>query len=143
MKIEFTVDQFRQLLKFSYLGRWMITSHSEKPDQSLLDFDQHILSQAKKMGINDLVEFDPNENSYSPSPELDEEMESIIREYDDFTFWDELAWQMAERDFARKFDHAQILCMTTDEIFREKNVLADKYFDEFSENGVENLKVST
>jgi hypothetical protein len=32
--------------------------------------------------------------------------------------------------------------MTSEEIFREKNVLADKYFEEFSSNGIDKLFLS-
>lgn len=141
MKIEMTTDQFRQLLKLVYLGKWMVTSHHDIPDESLSEIEQVLLLQAKKYGLDDMIEFDAAENKYHPSDSIEEEMETLIQEYDDFTFWDELAWQMAERDFSKKFDQAQILCMTTDEIFREKNTLADKYFEEFSENGVENFGV--
>jgi hypothetical protein len=141
MKIEMTTDQFRQLMKLVYLGKWMATSHHEITDESISDIEQVLLLQAKKYGLDDMIAFDSEENKYHPSDQMEEEMEPLIQLYDDFTFWDELAWQMAERDFARKFDQAQLLCMTADEIFREKNTLADKYFDEFSENGVENFGV--
>jgi hypothetical protein len=141
MKLEITTDQLRQLLKLVYLGKWMATTHNDKPDDSLTEFDQILFHQAKKYGLDDMIEFDAASNKYYPSGTMEEEMEPIIQLYDDFTFWDELAWQMAERDFARKYDHAQILCMTSDEIFRSKNYLADKYLEEFSENGVENFDV--
>jgi hypothetical protein len=135
-KIEFTSEQFFQLMRLVYLGRWMTTSHHEEPDQSVEDLEQYIYAHAKDYGLGDFVDFDPKENKFLPVAELDEEMEPIIQEYDDFSFWDQLAWQLAERDFSNKFDHSKILCMTADEIFREKNAIADKYFDEFSESGL-------
>jgi len=142
LKIQLNPSLFKQLLQVVYLGRWMASSHHDDPDISMKEIEQHIYSHAGKFGLESMVDLDATHNKYLPSATFEEEMLPVIQEYDDFTFWDELAWQMAERDFAKKFDHAQILCMTSDEIFREKNVLADKYFDEFSTNGLENFRVT-
>jgi hypothetical protein len=141
IKIAFNPLLFKQLLQVIYLGRWMAASHRDDPDISLKEIEQHIYAHAKDFGLEQLIDFDSTHKKYLPSAAFEEEMSSTIQEYDDFTFWDELAWQMAERDFDRKFDHAQILCMTDDEIFREKNLIADRYFDEFSTKGLENLKL--
>ena len=140
-KIELTRDQFFRMLKLVYLGRWMVNSHRDEPDKSMEDIEQYMYSAATIFGYDSMVEFDQSYKKFFPSAELEETMDTIIQEYDDYTFWDELAWRMAERDFTQKFDHAQVLCMTSEEIFREKNVLADKYFQEFSTNGIDNLSL--
>ena len=126
-----------------YLGRWMAAAHHDDPDLSLKEIEQHIYANAKEFDLENMVDFDDTHKKFLPSAKFEDEMSTLIQEYDDFTFWDELAWQMAERDFAKKFDHAQILCMTDEEIFREKNLIADRYFDEFSTNGLENLKLES
>jgi hypothetical protein len=142
MKIEFTPDQFQQLIKITYLGRWMTSSHHDDPEKSMKDIEQLVFAHAKDFGLEDLIDFDNPTNKFIASEQLEEEMEPVIQDYDDLTFWDQLAWQMAERDFEKKFDQAQILCMTDDEIFREKSLISDKYFDEFSVNGLENFKLT-
>lgn len=142
IKIEFNNQLFRQLVQLVYLGRWMIASHEkEDTDNSMKEVEQHIYKQANTLRLNELIEFDPVTKQYSPTSFMEEQMTPMIQEYDDFTFWDELAWQMAERDFSKKYDQTQIMCMTDDEIFREKNILADKYIDEFSANGLDNFKI--
>jgi hypothetical protein len=138
-KVEFTSDQFRQLMKLVYLGHWISNSHKDEPDKSIDEMEQFIYSKAKEFGCNDLVEFDSNYKKNYPSLDMEEELDLVVQDYDEYVFWEELAWRMAERDFTRKFDHAQILCMTSDEIFREKNTIADKYFEEFNVSGIENL----
>lgn len=120
----------------------MTASQHDDPEKSMKDIEQVVYSLAKKTGFEEWIDFDANTNKYLPSEQLEEEMEPIIQDYDDLTFWDQLAWQMAERDFEKKFDTAQILCMTEDEMFREKNLIADKYFDEFSVNGLENFRLT-
>lgn len=136
-KIEFSQEQYLELMKLVYLGRWMMSSHLEEPDES--NIEQFIYSQAKSFALEDWVDVDPSNGKYFPSPTLEEEMEPAIQEYDNYTFWDELAWQLAERDFTKKHDEAQILCMTNDEIFLEKSALSDKYFDEFLTNGLDHF----
>ncbi len=138
-KIEFTQEQFLQLLKLVYLGRWMANSHRDETDKSLEELEQHFFSNATTYGFTDMVDFDNKYKKFFPAIELEDTMDPMIQDYDDYTFWDELAWRIAERDFVQKFDHAQVLCMTSDEIFREKNTLADKYFEEFSTNGIDHL----
>jgi hypothetical protein len=138
-KVEFTGEQYLQLIKIVYLGRWMASSHTDEPDKPLEELEQYIFSHAKAFGHGAYVDFDPNYKKFFASVTLEDEMDPVIQNYDDFTFWDELAWRMAERDFAQKFDHAQVLCMTNDEIFRQKNAFADKYFDEFTTNGIDKL----
>ncbi len=142
IKIEFNSLLFKQLIQSVYLSKWMTASQHDDPEKSMKDIEQVVYSLAKKTGFEEWIDFDANTNKYLPSEQLEEEMEPIIQDYDDLTFWDQLAWQMAERDFEKKFDTAQILCMTEDEMFREKNLIADKYFDEFSVNGLENFRLT-
>ena len=141
LKIEFNTLLFKQLIQLVYLGRWMVASHNDDPEKSLKDIEQVVYLHARQSGFEDWIDFDANTNKFLPSEQLEDEMEPVIQEYDDLTFWDQLSWQMAERDFEKKYDPAQILCMTDDETFREKNLIADKYFDEFSVNGLNNLKL--
>lgn len=141
-KIEFTDDQYHQLTRLIYLGYWMYNANKDEPDSLLDDFEQYIYSFASSFGYDSLAEYDITQNKYFPSTDFEEEMEKAIQEYDEYIFWEELAWRMAERDFTKKYDHAQILCMTGDEILREKNTIADKYFQEFGINGVENMNLS-
>jgi len=117
----------------------MSNAHKDEPDKIVDEIEQHIYSYASVFGFNQMIELDSSINKYFPATDFEEEMESVVQAYDDFVFWEELAWRMAERDFTKKYDHAQILCMTGDEILREKNIIADRYFKEFGINGVENL----
>lgn len=138
-KIEFTREQFLQLMQMVYLGHWMATSHLDEPDGTFSDIEQFIYSQAKNFALAEWVDYNPENKKYTPASALEDEMEPVIQEYDNYTFWDELAWQLAERDFSGKFDESQILCMTNEEIFAEKSALSDKYFEEFLTNGIDNL----
>ena len=141
-KVELTSDQYRQLLKLVYLGNWMQNAHLDEEDEVPDEIEQLLYAYAPAFGCDDIVDFDAASKKYYPSSDLEEECDGTVQVYDDFVFWEELAWRLAERDFERKYDHAQILCMTENEIMREKQNLADRYFEEFSVNGVKSLNLS-
>lgn len=138
-KIELTSEEYKNLLRLVYLGHWMANSHRDNPVVELDNVENLIYSYAKDFGCEDMVDVDSKLKRYYPSFELENEMDIYIQEYDDYSFWDELAWHLADRDFEKKFDPAHTLVMTTDEILREKDIIVEKYFNEFDKNGVENL----
>ncbi len=138
-KIELTDAQYLQLTKLIYLGYWMSTAHKDETDPVIDDIEQHIYSYSSLFSAGNIVEYDKSMNKFLPASDFEEEMETPVQEYDDYVFWEELSWRLAERDFLRKYDQAQILCMTGDEILREKNTIADRYFKEFGIYGLENL----
>jgi hypothetical protein len=138
-KIELTPEQYKNLLRLVYLGHWMSNSHRDDPIIELDNVENLVYSFAKDFGCDEMVDCDNKFNRFYPSFELESEMDTYIQEYDDYTFWDELAWHLADRDFDKKFDPAQTLVMTTDEILREKDAIVDKYYSEFDTNGVDNL----
>lgn len=141
-KIELTSEQYRQLLKLVHLGNWMQNAHLDEGEDAINEIEQTLCTYASSFGSDDLADYDVVTKKYSLSSDFEEELDTTIQEYDDFVFWEELAWRIAERDFERIYDHAQILCMTEEEIMREKHTLADRLFEEFSINGIKNLNLS-
>ena len=101
-KIEFNTLLFKQLIQLVYMGRWMTASHDDDPEKSMKNAEQFVYAHARVSGFEDWIDFDANTNIYLPSEQLEEEMDPLIEDYDDLTFWDQLAWQMAERDFEKK-----------------------------------------
>jgi len=138
-KIELTSDEYKNLLRLVYLGHWMSNSHRDDPIVELDAVENLLYSYAPEFGFEELVDQDTKLNRFYPSFLFETEMDPYIQEYDDYTFWDELAWHMAERDFEKKYDQAQTLVMTTEEILREKDAFVEKYYSEFDLNGVDNL----
>lgn len=140
-KIELTSEQFRNLMKLVYLGHWMANSHRDEPVSEIDEVENIIYSYAEQFGCADWVDGDQKTNHYYPSSELEEEMDPYLEEYDDYTFWDELAWRLADRDFETKFDPGKVIVMTTEEILREKDIIVQKYVNEFNKQGLENVNV--
>jgi hypothetical protein len=137
--IELTQEQYKNLIKLVYLGHWMSNSHRDDPISELDNVENFIYSFAKDFNCAEMVDNDSKNTRFYPSFQMEQEMDAYIQEYDDYTFWDELAWHLADRDFEEKYDPAQTLVMTTEEILREKDALVEKYFGEFDTSGVDNL----
>jgi hypothetical protein len=66
-------------------------------------------------------------------------MDPYVQDYDEYTFWDELAWRLADRDFEEKYDPAQTIVMTGEEIIVQKDSMVEKYYQEFDLHGLDNL----
>lgn len=141
--VQFTKEQYENLIKLAYLGEWMI--NSVRSDDVETAFDEllgHILSQAKGMGHDRYVEYDAKLGKYFPSEKLEEELHDYIEDYNNETFWDELAGRLAERDLVKNHGIEQVERMSFDERMEAEHPLIDKYYEEFERNGVDRITVS-
>jgi hypothetical protein len=141
IKIELTREEYRNLLKLVYLGHWVANSHRDEPIAELDETENLIYSYAKNFDSTDIIDIDSKLERYYPSFDFETEMDPYIQEYDEYTFWDELAWRLTDRDFDNKYDPAQALVMTTEEILRKKDAMVEKYLEEFDHNGLENIEL--
>jgi hypothetical protein len=100
------------------------------------ELEQFIFAQAD----NDLVEFSSDDGRFFPTKKFEDSMDKTIEEYDDHTFWQELAYRLADRDFQIEFGK-KIEKMEMRERIGHQQVFLDKYMDEFESNGIKNIKV--
>ena len=146
MEIKFTKDQFKKLLKIVYLGNWLANAiHSgRKGDERIKEFDeieQYIFSFAKDFGLEKYVEFDEKFQEFFPTSELEEELQKFVDEYDNEVFWEELIFRLTRRDFIREYGKEAINKMSLEERIEKEFPFEEKYREEFSKNGIENLDI--
>lgn len=143
MKINFTKKQFKTLLDLIYTGE-MIINGNRIPDEVIEEYDelqQYIYSFAKEMGYEDLMEYNKEYNGYYETRKYEESgIYDLIEEYNNNVFWDELASNLAERDIANKYGE-EIVNLEHEDIVTAIWRREDEYSEEFSENGLLNLKV--
>lgn len=143
MKINFTKKQFKTLIDLVYTGE-MIINGNRIPDKVIEEYDelqQYIYSFAKEMGYEDLIEYNKEYNGYYETRKYDESgIYDFIVEYDNNVFWDELASNLAKRDIANKY-RDEIDNMEHEDVVTAIWTREDEYSEEFSENGLLNLKV--
>ncbi len=143
MKINFTKAQYETLIKAVYLGNWVVNStEGETVDEDFDALEEYILSFAKDFGLDQYVEYDEGEKKFYASRELEEgEIEDQIQRYDDYTFWDKLIFNLAERDLIRKYGERAVEKMADADRFEKEQEFLEKYEQEFSRNGIRNLVI--
>src|SRR3989344_9155736 len=122
MHIEFTKEQYEQLLKLVYLGNWIAnaihTGAKDDPrDEQLKAVEDYVFSFAKEMGFSSLVEYDEKFKQHFPTSAFDDFVQRYIDEYDEDCFWEELFYRLSNRDFARVYTKDQISKMEMKVLF--------------------------
>ena len=143
MKIELTKQQLESLVKIVYLGSWVVSSWRTEEDApgDLDEVEQIVLSAAEKNGLDEYVDIDEEEGRIFPSAEVDEKMAETIDTYNDNTFWDELIYRLADRDYIRKYGEEAFEELSTREGMEKERPFVEKYEKEFYENGLDRLEI--
>lgn len=144
MQVPLTKEQFKTLLELVYLGNWMVTSYHEDIPESKERFEAmeaYIFSLAKDFGLDDLAEGD-DASGYTPSADFEQgTIMDTIEDYDDYTFWDQLADNLANRDLVEEYGEEAVEGMPDQERFVKKDKLYWTYMDEFGKNGLARFRL--
>ena len=145
MKIDLTNDEYRKLLDLLYLGNWVMTANDTENDESKKKYEeitQKIYSYAKDFECDELVEFNAEFGEYFETVELEEsEVSQYLQEYDENNFWDTLIMRLAERDYLREITPREFNKLSSEEKITGTQKHEQKWEDEFSKNGINNLKI--
>ena len=133
MEIKLTQKQFRRLLDLVYIGNWVL--NSTRGDDRIRQYDEVeslIFSHCLSHGMASLTEL--YEGELIPSRAFAEGgIHEAIMAYEDVTFFEILAQEMALRDM----DDPPITPENYDEIRERMSV----YLMEFEQNGTDNISV--
>jgi hypothetical protein len=142
MKIELTKEQYRKLIELLFLGNWIAnaTRTGVKGDEMRTDYqdiEKYILSFAGDFRAGDAVL--KEEGEYFTTMQFEESLIPLIEGYDEYTFWEELADRLANRDLLKEIGPVRIL---KDEHMERKDTIEERYQEEFEKNGLRNLILS-
>jgi hypothetical protein len=133
MQIELTKKQFRRLLDMVYIGNWIL--NSTRGDDRIRQYDEVeslIFSHCLTHGMTSLTEL--YEGELIPSRAFAEGgIHEAIMAYEDTTFFEILAQEMALRDM----DDPPITPENYDEVMERMG----EYLSEFERHGTENISV--
>ena len=133
MEIKLSEKQFRRLLDLVYIGNWVL--NSTRGDDRIRQYDQVeslIFSHCLNHGMASLTEL--YEGELIPSRAFAEGgIHEAIMAYEDVTFFEILAQEMALRDM----DDPPITPENYDEVMERMGV----YLMEFEQNGTDNISV--
>ena len=134
MRIELTEKEFRRLLDMVYIGNWILNSCREEDRFDDYDeLEEKLFSLCPERGMSALCEL--WEGHIYPSRAYEEGgIHEAIADYEDAVFYDILAEELARRDMSDE----QISQADTEELAERM----EEYFDEFEENGIDNVRVT-
>lgn len=144
MKINLTKDEYRLLLDLVYLGDWMISAHTDNPEedpqaQKYGPLVQKIFSYANESGLSELVE-KSEDGKYDATRLFDESgVMDVIYEYDEESFWTELIDRLAERDVRAAQPDGHLPALK--EYLELAGPIEERYAQEFESHGLQRLKL--
>jgi hypothetical protein len=148
MKINFTNEEYRILVEMLLIADWIIHSHEGDPvedTKSYTDLRKKVLSHYKEMGLENGFRYDPAADDYYETKDYEEHSAhtAFIDEYDERKFWERLAIKMARQTLAA--EHAVNPADSDDQ---EKWALrlfelAEHFEDEFTQNGLNNVRIES
>jgi hypothetical protein len=142
MDIKVAKEQYEKLLHLAYLGNWMVNAY--RTNDFIEDYNreaERIYAYAPSFGFKDLIDFDEAEGRTFPSAKLEQALEDIVDDYEDWAFWDLLILKLAERDLVREYGEAAVDQMTDEELEAKRAPYAKKYEKEIEANGIQNLDI--
>lgn len=146
MKIDFSKEEYRALMDMIEIADWVLhAQYDEQPagTKRYSALRKKILSHAEEMGFGHLVEYDPGKDEYFETREYEERGGWLehVEAFEDDAFWHLLASSLAMRDLAEQEGEEALARMPEADLADRRAVLESWYYDEFSENGIENVRV--
>ncbi len=144
MKIDLTKEQLRELIKLVMLGANVEDTVAEmhgEPFSAAGPIEDLLLGLAADEGIETLAAREGGRPM--PAKRLLGEIERIMREYDDDTFWWKLETELGLRDFYETLNFKEMRAIkegdqAMPEIVHE---FYEKYADEFESYGADRLRI--
>lgn len=147
MKINFADRQYKNLIKMAEIGSNIygilgdVISEEYKIQSDEIDeLRKYLLSFAGDFNCENLTEEFRGETIMSDS--FSEEMQEVMDDYDDETFWHELETRLGKRDFERTMTEIEEIKTKKDGWYPDRICdIYEKYEKEFEEYGIERLEI--
>lgn len=140
MEIKLTKRQYEKLMRLIYLGNWVINGyHPEDSDEETDALEDFLYGQARNFGLSKHVFYDEEVDGWYPTKETEDVWLADLDDYKNDVFWEELEYQLADRDLVARYGEQRVDQMDPEERERMAVELADSYYDEFVKNGLKNF----
>jgi len=142
VQISLTKEQYKTLVELVDLGQWMANATRTKRIKKYDEMEQLVFSFTKQAGLQECVDYDDEMKMYFLLREFEEStIFPLKEEYDDYTFWEELAHRLADRDMLKQFGEKELAGMPRDEMNKVRDALIGKYENESVEHGIDRLEI--
>lgn len=125
----------------AWVGSWNRREEAGEAFGDYEDLESKILEKVAHAGLGEIVEFDAQRQRFRLNPDYQER--SFFQQcYDEFrneSFWEELVIRLADRDLIRKIGMKDWRKLTEEQRREHTRDIEQRYWEEFSRNGVNNL----
>lgn len=144
MKIDFTKEQYKLLIKLVMLGTNVeaaVLEAREQPYEKVYDLEDYLLARVDKFELDALAE--EEDGTIFPSKKLEKDVDRTMREYDDDTFWLKLETELGQRDFYETLSFKDMRAIKEGETEMPESVkdFYEKYADEFDRHKIDRLRI--
>ncbi len=147
MTIDLSAKEYRDLLDILHIADVVMSGHRREEDQRTVRHRaliQKLYGLAHSEHIDSLISYNENLNRYVPSGEFERQTlaHTVIDEYGDHLFWDQLISRLSGRDAAQMAggtDHLNAL--NEGDRQRIEGPIRQRYIEEFTSHGVSNLEI--
>lgn len=117
----------------------MVDKKYKKQSDKLDELESYLLENAGELGLYEMVDI------FQEKKVVDEEYlnKAIddLSEYEEYSFWDNLARKLADRDLLRKLGEEKLRAMDNIEYINAEYPIEDEYHKEFEEYGLDRIKI--
>jgi len=145
MKINLTKSEYRILLDVIYMADWILHAHDTEDRSDTKEYSelfQKLMSYAKDMGCEDLVNFDEQQQNYAESFIFEEESSALdyIDEFENDSFWAELISRLAQRDALIELKANNPHDVESEDLFAAISTAEEKWSKEFEAFGLDGIR---
>jgi len=147
MIIEISTQEYRELLDMLHIADVVMSGHRREEDartgrhRALI---QKLYALAHSEGLHRLIKYKERVNAYVPTSEFEESSlaHTVLDEFEEHLFWDELISRLTVRDAAQIAGGSDRLNALSDSDRQAvEGPIRQRYIEEFSANGAANLSV--
>lgn len=149
MDLKLDKTELEALVDLLAMSEWVLFSNDEsEEDDPRKDKHLKLLNKlykyAYKNGLEEQIECVEDSDSYYPSDRWEDssETQNFIEEYDEVNFWDSLVERLTFRDMDKEIEGKDDKEVDFEKLMESYSKYATPYYEEFDENGVENLVVN-
>lgn len=145
MKIEISKRQFKFLLELVHMGNWVANSDNPPDviDEKYEDITKIIYSYGQEAGLEKYVAYSKYSQAWTGTNYLflESNAAKLLEEYNERTFWNRLAEELALRDFHRKYSEEEIKKMPSNERMEKVLELIDRYKEETYDRDINRFEI--
>lgn len=143
IKLELYPEEYRTLVELVYLGNWMVNGIRDERDERYDKVEQKAFQYAPDAGLEGSFEQDEETGQLLPAASFEEgQVARFIEEYDDYTFWEELADKLARRELGKRYSPEAFEKLDDDEREKVWDEATKPFLEEFQKNGVSRLRLA-